>query len=206
MLRLSVGVGRVAGENTIPLAGAPLPAPVRGVRTKAVSFTHPGADGPSLKGVGVCVPRGKVTALVGANGSGKTTLTKVLAGLLLPAGGDGWWAGESGGRVELREADRAQVLAEVGWLAPDFPRWEMAGAANAAIGVGDRPRNTACVRKAAGEAGVLGAAGLRCSPPPRPPGHRPRFRTGHPGRRHHPRGRGCSWLDGQRLLTVALAS
>ncbi|WP_435857232.1 ATP-binding cassette domain-containing protein [Streptomyces longwoodensis] len=148
---------KVAGENAIPLTGTPLPVPVREVRTQAVSFTYPGADGPSLKDVSVRVPRGKVTALVGANGSGKTTLTKVLAGLLLPAEGEGdvRWVGESGEEVELREADRAQIFAEVGLLAQDFPRWEMTAAANVAIGVGDRPRDMGRVRRAAGEADVL---------------------------------------------------
>ncbi|WP_177204294.1 MULTISPECIES: ATP-binding cassette domain-containing protein [unclassified Streptomyces] len=146
---------KVAGENAIPSSGTPLPTPTREVLAEEVSFTYPGADGPSLKGVSVRVPRGKVTALVGANGSGKTTLTKVLAGLLLPAEGEVWWVGESGERIELREADRAQVFAEIGLLAQDFPRWEMTAAANVAIGAGDRPRDMDRVRKAAGEAGVL---------------------------------------------------
>jgi ATP-binding cassette subfamily B protein len=146
---------KIAGENAIPSSGAPLPAPVREVRTDAVSFTYPGADSPSLRGVSIRVPRGKVTALVGANGSGKTTLTKVLAGLLLPSEGHVWWVGESGERVELREADRAQVFAAVGVLAQDFPRWEMTAAANVVIGAGDRPRDMDRARQAAKEAGVL---------------------------------------------------
>ncbi|MFB7026570.1 MULTISPECIES: ATP-binding cassette domain-containing protein [unclassified Streptomyces] len=146
---------KVAGENAIPSSGTPLPTPALEVLTEEVSFTYPGADAPSLNGVSVRVPRGKVTALVGANGSGKTTLTKVLAGLLLPSEGNVWWVGESGGRVELREADRAQVFAGVGLLSQDFPRWEMTAAANVAIGIGDRPRDMDRVRKAAGEADVL---------------------------------------------------
>ncbi|MEV6119419.1 ABC transporter ATP-binding protein [Streptomyces sp. NPDC052077] len=145
----------VAGENAIPASGRPLPSPVLEVRTEGVSFTYPGADGPSLKDVSVRVPRGKVTALVGANGSGKTTLTKVLAGLLLPSEGDVWWVGESGERVGLREAERAQVFRTVGLLAQDFPRWEMTAAANVAIGAGDRPRDMDRVRTAAEDAGVL---------------------------------------------------
>ncbi|MEW2391695.1 ABC transporter ATP-binding protein [Streptomyces venezuelae] len=145
---------KVADENAIPISGTPLPSPVE-VRTEAVSFTYPGADSPALTGVSVRVPRGKVTALVGANGSGKTTLTKVLAGLLLPSEGDVWWVGESGERVELREADRAQVFGAVGLLTQDFPRWEMTAAANVAIGAGDRPRDMDRVRRAAQEAGVL---------------------------------------------------
>ncbi|MCF4136906.1 ABC transporter ATP-binding protein/permease [Streptomyces sp. Tue 6430] len=146
---------KVAGENAIPLTGTPLPTPVREVRTEAVSFTYPGAHSPALEGVSVRIPRGKVTALVGANGSGKTTLTKVLAGLLLPTEGGVWWEADSGRPVELREADRAQVFASVGLLAQDFPRWEMTAAANVAIGAGDRPRDMDRVREAAGDAGVL---------------------------------------------------
>ncbi|WP_420709897.1 ATP-binding cassette domain-containing protein [Streptomyces sp. NRRL S-340] len=79
----------------------------------------------------------------------------MLAGLLLPSEGDVWWLGESGERVALREVDRAQVFAQVGLLAQDFPRWEMTAAANVAIGIGDRPRDMVRVRKAAGEADVL---------------------------------------------------
>ncbi|MCL7429167.1 ABC transporter ATP-binding protein/permease [Streptomyces sp. YS415] len=145
----------VAGENAIPTSGTPLPAPALEVRTEEVSFTYPGAETPCLNGVSVRVARGKVTALVGANGSGKTTLTKVLAGLLMPSDGNVWWVGESGERVELREADRAQVFSAVGMLAQDFPRWEMTAAANVAIGAGDRPRDMDSVRQAAGDAGVL---------------------------------------------------
>ncbi|MFE5592934.1 ATP-binding cassette domain-containing protein [Streptomyces sp. NPDC056549] len=146
---------KVAGENAIPSSGKPLPASALEVWTQEVSFTYPGADSPSLNGVNVRVPRGKVTALVGANGSGKSTLTKVLAGLLVPSEGAVWWVGESGERVELREADRAQVFSAVGLLAQDFPRWEMTAAANVAIGVGDRPRDMDRVCEAAKEAGVL---------------------------------------------------
>ncbi|NYV73923.1 ABC transporter ATP-binding protein [Streptomyces sp. UH6] len=146
---------KVAGENAIPTAGTPLPTPAVEVRTEEVSFTYPGAADPSLQGVSVTVPRGKVTALVGANGSGKTTLTKVLAGLLLPSEGHVWWVGELGERVEVREATRAQVFAAVGLLAQDFPRWEMTAAANVAIGAGDRPRDMDRVREAADDAGVL---------------------------------------------------
>ncbi|MFF0075673.1 ABC transporter ATP-binding protein [Streptomyces sp. NPDC005494] len=145
----------VATAQAIPRTGTALPLPVHAVRVDDVSFTYPGASAPSLRGVSVSVPRGKVTALVGANGSGKTTLTKVLAGLLLPGEGDVWWEGESGERVELREADRAQVFASVGLLAQDFPRWEMTAAANVAIGAGDRPRDMDQVREAARAADVL---------------------------------------------------
>ncbi|MFG2097557.1 ABC transporter ATP-binding protein [Streptomyces sp. NPDC048612] len=144
----------LATEHAIPRTGRPLPSPVRTVHVEGVSYTYPGADSPSLKGVSLSVRRGRVTALVGANGSGKTTLTKIVAGLLLPTDGHVWWEGEPGERVELREADRGEVFASVGLLAQDFPHWEMTAATNVAIGVGDRPRDMGRVTEAARAADV----------------------------------------------------
>lgn len=75
-----------------------------------------------MRDVSLHVRRGEVTALVGANGSGKTTLTKMLSGLLLPSDGQVWWQdGDGSDRVDLRDADRAEVFALVGLLAQDFP-------------------------------------------------------------------------------------
>ncbi|MFD4628510.1 ATP-binding cassette domain-containing protein [Streptomyces sp. NPDC058284] len=145
----------LAAENAIPTRGAALPSRVHQVRVQDVSYTYPGADSPALCDVSLRVPRGEVTALVGANGSGKTTLTKVLSGLLLPAGGNVWWEdAEGSNRVELGDADRAEVFSLVGLLAQDFPRWEMTAAANVAIGAGDRLRDMDRVRSAASSAGV----------------------------------------------------
>ncbi|WP_413100139.1 ABC transporter ATP-binding protein [Streptomyces sp. Inha503] len=144
----------LAAKHAIPQTGAPLPSPVQAIHVEDVSFTYPGASSPSLKGVSLSVRRGEVTALVGANGSGKTTMTRILAGLLLPTSGNVWWEGASGERVEIREADRAEVFAAVGLLAQDFPRWEMTAATNVAIGAGDRPRDMDRVKEAAKAADV----------------------------------------------------
>ncbi|MDX3323293.1 MULTISPECIES: ABC transporter ATP-binding protein [Streptomyces] len=146
----------LATENAIPTTGAALPAHVRQIRLDHVSYTYPGADSPAVRDVSLHVRRGEVTALVGANGSGKTTLTKVLSGLLLPSDGQVWWEDADGSdRVDLRDADRAEVFALVGLLAQDFPRWEMTAAANVAIGAGDRVRDMSRVNSAARSAGVL---------------------------------------------------
>ncbi|MFB7852936.1 ABC transporter ATP-binding protein [Streptomyces sp. NPDC056053] len=146
----------LAAENTIPAHGDALPAHVRQICVDNVSYTYPGAESPALQNVSLRVGRGEVTALVGANGSGKTTLTKVLSGLLLPAEGSVWWQDAGGSdRVEVRDADRAEIFAMVGLLAQDFPRWEMTAAANVAIGAGDRVRDMDQVKAAAQSAGVL---------------------------------------------------
>ncbi|MGP3973513.1 ABC transporter ATP-binding protein [Streptomyces sp. 8N114] len=145
---------QLAARHAIPQTGKPLPSPVQAIEVRNVSFTYPGAGVPSLQNVDVSVRRGEVTALVGANGSGKSTLAKILAGLLLPTGGKVWWEGPSGERVELREADRAEVFRSVGLLTQDFPNWQMTAAANIAIGAGDRPRDMARVKEAARAADV----------------------------------------------------
>lgn len=144
----------LAAKHAIPTTGAPLPSPVRAIQVQDLSFTYPGATTSSLRGVSVTVRRGEVTALVGANGSGKTTLAKLLAGLLLPGNGEVWWEGANGERVEVREADRAQVFGSIGLLAQDFPHWQMTAAANIAVGAGDRPRDMAQVKAAAKAADV----------------------------------------------------
>jgi ATP-binding cassette subfamily B protein len=145
----------LATEHAIPTTGTPLPERVHQIRVNGVSYTYPGADSPALRDVSLRVRRGEVTALVGANGSGKTTLTKVLSGLLLPPDGQIWWQDAGGSHeVELRDANRTEIFAQVGLLAQDFPRWEMTAAANVAIGAGDRDRDMVQVKAAAHSAGV----------------------------------------------------
>jgi len=46
---------------------------------------YPGVE--ALAGVGLCVRRGKVHALVGENGAGKSTLAKIISGLIRPDSG-----------------------------------------------------------------------------------------------------------------------
>lgn len=41
-----------------------------------------------LRGVGVAIPAGRITAVLGPNGAGKTTLLKSILGLVRPDGGD----------------------------------------------------------------------------------------------------------------------
>ena len=58
---------------------APMPAVVReGISFEDVSFTYPGASRPSLNGLDLFLPAGKITAIVGMNGAGKSTLIKLL--------------------------------------------------------------------------------------------------------------------------------
>ena len=57
-------------------------APFPLVEFKHVTFAYPGAQGERviLKAVSLSVPRGKVTALMGASGGGKTTVLRLIGG------------------------------------------------------------------------------------------------------------------------------
>ena len=60
----------------------PVSAPSPLVEFKHVTFAYPGAQGERviLKDVSLSVPRGKVTALMGASGGGKTTVLRLIGG------------------------------------------------------------------------------------------------------------------------------
>jgi ATP-binding cassette subfamily B protein len=70
-----------AADSAGPTEPAPVPPRiVTGIRLEGVSFAYPESKRPSLDGVTLDLPAGKVVALVGENGAGKTTLVKLLSG------------------------------------------------------------------------------------------------------------------------------
>lgn len=108
-----------------------------------VTFTYPGADKPSLRGVSAEVRRGEVVALVGENGSGKTTLAKILAGLYDPDEGEVRWDDTS-----LWQVDPDLLRGQIAVIAQDHTHWPMTARHNIAMG---RP---GAVERAAGESGA----------------------------------------------------
>jgi ATP-binding cassette subfamily B protein len=63
--------------------------PHNDIHIKNVSYQYEGPKSPYvLNNVSLIIPRGKVTAIVGASGSGKTTLVKLLLGFYNPVAGE----------------------------------------------------------------------------------------------------------------------
>jgi ABC-type multidrug transport system fused ATPase/permease subunit len=77
------------------LLDAPLPAREIGgpiafettLELDHVSYTYPGASGPSLRDVSLSIPKGTSVGFLGSSGAGKSTLVDVVLGLLTPTSG-----------------------------------------------------------------------------------------------------------------------
>jgi len=57
------------------------------IDVQEVSYTYPGANQPSLRGVSLSINRGAAVGIIGESGAGKSTLIDVLLGLLGPDSG-----------------------------------------------------------------------------------------------------------------------
>jgi phospholipid/cholesterol/gamma-HCH transport system ATP-binding protein len=83
-------------ESTHSIAQPPL------VELRGVNFAYPGSDGARLilKDLSLSVPRGKVTALMGASGGGKTTVLRLIGGQQLASGGQVVFDGQDVGSLD----------------------------------------------------------------------------------------------------------
>ncbi len=75
------------------------------VELKDVTFSYPGSAGDRviLNKVTLTIPRGKVTALMGASGGGKTTVLRLIGGQQLARQGQVLFDGKDLGRLEQTE-------------------------------------------------------------------------------------------------------
>ncbi|THV29588.1 ABC transporter ATP-binding protein [Glycomyces paridis] len=120
-----------AAESGGPADPAPVPERLgEGITVEDVSFAYPEAERPSLDGVSLRLPAGKVVALVGENGAGKTTLVKLLSGFYRPTSGAIRVDGAPLAGFEV-DAWRGRI----GATFQDFTRFEFR--ARESVGVGD---------------------------------------------------------------------
>ncbi|MEV4417894.1 ABC transporter ATP-binding protein, partial [Catellatospora sp. NPDC049609] len=112
------------------LAAKPAPRRLRrGIRLEGVTFSYPGAAGPTLRGVDLTIPAGATVALVGENGAGKSTLVKLLCGLYAP----------TSGRLTVDGVDLARIPADawhrrIAMLFQDFARLHFTVRDNVGVG------------------------------------------------------------------------
>ncbi len=98
-------------DADVPADGS-LPVPDEGpIVARGLSFTYPGAEGPTLRDLDIEVPRGSFTAVVGESGSGKSTLASLVAGRLRDYDGS-----LSIGGVELADVAEASLMGSVAYL------------------------------------------------------------------------------------------
>ena len=102
--------------------------------TRALGFAHRRA--PVLHDVSVALERGRVAVVLGANGAGKTTLLRLLAGLLVPTGGDVAIDGR-----DLATLDRRERARRIGYL-PQGGRDQWALRAEEVVALGRLPHRS----------------------------------------------------------------
>ncbi|MWA03468.1 ATP-binding cassette domain-containing protein [Actinomadura sp. LD22] len=112
-----------------------LPADFARIEVRDVTFTYPGSDAPSLRGVSLELRRGEVVALVGENGSGKTTLSRIMGGLYEPDAGEVRWDD-----VALTDVLQAEVWSRVAVIAQEYTHWPMTARQNITMGRGPEHR------------------------------------------------------------------
>lgn len=79
---------------------APVPLPPLLAELRQVTFSY--ADRVILRDITLALPRGKVTALMGASGGGKTTVLRLLGGLQKADSGQVLFDGQDMGRMDAR--------------------------------------------------------------------------------------------------------
>ena len=92
--------------HVIPPVAVKAPAaPSYVIETDALTLRYGGKL--ALKGLNLCIPQGRIHAIVGANGAGKTSLFRILLGFQSPSGGTARILGRDCGA--LSEHDRARI-------------------------------------------------------------------------------------------------
>lgn len=81
------------------------------IEARALRYAYAAGAPEAVAGVTLSVPRGRLSALVGANGSGKSTLVRLLGGVLRPTAGEVFFDGRPLSSLEPRA--RARRIAYV---------------------------------------------------------------------------------------------
>ncbi|MBV0892979.1 type I secretion system permease/ATPase [Paracoccus sp. Z118] len=80
-------LGRLLSRRPAPAPRTPLPRPAARLEVSGLTVVPPGANAPTLRGVGFAVQPGQALGVIGSSGAGKSTLARALIGAWPPAGG-----------------------------------------------------------------------------------------------------------------------
>lgn len=104
--------------------------PIAGrLELRNVRFVYPGAETPAVDGITLAIEAGQRVALVGTMGSGKSTVARLLAGLVVPTGGQVLLDG-----LDLRSYDPAGLRKDMGVVLQDNMLLSGSVAENIALG------------------------------------------------------------------------
>ena len=104
-----IDVSRPDLRDAASLCGATPPA----VAVSDLSFRYSRRSRWIYRGISAALPRGRITAVVGANGAGKTTLARLLCGLLKQSGGEISFPSEDSRHAASSSRRRQQKVAFV---------------------------------------------------------------------------------------------
>ncbi|MBY0455076.1 MAG: ABC transporter ATP-binding protein [Burkholderiaceae bacterium] len=108
------------------LSSSPSPSSAAFAELRDVHFSY--GDRPILRGLSLAVPRGKVTAIMGASGGGKTTVLRLLSGQQKAQRGQVLFDGQDVGRMDMVQLYAARrrmgMLFQFGALFTDMTVFE----------------------------------------------------------------------------------
>lgn len=102
------------GRVTITSGAKPFHRLQWGIEIKDLHFKYAGQAGKTLAGVSVCIPRGRMVAVVGPSGAGKSTLLDLLVRFYDPSSGSILVDG-----IDLRELDLVSWRSRMGLVSQD---------------------------------------------------------------------------------------
>ncbi len=102
---------------------------IQGIELRGIHFRYPESDLPVLEDANARLPRGAVTALVGANGAGKSTFVKLLTRMYDPDDGEILFDG-----IPLAMYDLKSLRGRIAVLYQDFARFALTMRENIEMG------------------------------------------------------------------------
>ena len=137
-------------ENVTALFPVKIPSGLESeLLVEDLSFTYPGNQQPTIKGVSFTIRKGEIVALVGPNGAGKSTLVRLLTRLYDPSSGTVRWDGN-----DIRTMDPEEYRKLFSVVFQDFMLYNLTAGENIRMGNIENHETSGKIQEAAFSAGV----------------------------------------------------